>query len=41
MKRIFLKTLVAASAMAAMLGSFSPLAQAQDKGLVAVSMPTN
>jgi putative multiple sugar transport system substrate-binding protein len=40
MKRTFLKTLVAASAMAAMLGGFSSLAQAQDKGLVAVSMPT-
>ncbi|MDM0114520.1 sugar ABC transporter substrate-binding protein [Variovorax sp. J22R133] len=39
MKRLFLKTLVAGIAASGLIG-FASLAQAQDKGLVAVSMPT-
>src|SRR5499426_2417004 len=39
MKRTFLKTLVAAAALAG-LGGLAPLAVAQDKGLIAISMPT-
>jgi len=39
MKRSFLKTLLAGVAVAGLAG-LMPLAQAQDKGLVAISMPT-
>ncbi|HEY2256444.1 MAG TPA: multiple monosaccharide ABC transporter substrate-binding protein [Variovorax sp.] len=39
MKRSFLKTMAAGAALIAWLG-IAPLAQAQDKGLVAISMPT-
>ena len=38
MKRIFLKTLLAGAAMG--LAGIAPLAQAQDKGPIAISMPT-
>lgn len=39
MKRIFLKTLLAGAAVTAMMG-IAPFAQAQDKGPIAISMPT-
>ncbi|HUD31506.1 MAG TPA: multiple monosaccharide ABC transporter substrate-binding protein [Variovorax sp.] len=39
MKRTFLKTLVATATLAA-VAALAPLAQAQDKGLVGISMPT-
>ncbi|MET0193488.1 MAG: multiple monosaccharide ABC transporter substrate-binding protein [Hyphomicrobiaceae bacterium] len=39
MKRTLLKTLVATATLAA-FAAFAPLAQAQDKGLVGISMPT-
>jgi len=38
MKRTFIKTLLAGAALG--LFGLAPLAQAQDKGLVAISMPT-
>ena len=39
MKRIFLKTLLAGVAATGLIG-FASLAQAQDKGPIAISMPT-